>query len=200
MDHPVPRANHVFYTVYPSHPDDLTELSETKSFLQSLLDEDILDNRTIEELVSWRVALKEGVSPDELKHRKGIRLFEPEDAPLSYRSTEARVYAESKAWIVWAKDLNDVEQVNKAREWLDSKVKDKSRIRERKEISRRGLKREDRKVRGWRDVFLDGEGVKEAKERPDIADIAENSELISDSRVQQQTLKHLSRLTLAPPL
>jgi hypothetical protein len=59
------RAGRV-YTVYPSDSNNPVELSETKSFLQSVADQELHNDWDGETLISWIVSLKEDDSTEDL--------------------------------------------------------------------------------------------------------------------------------------
>ncbi|KAF2873587.1 peptidase S8/S53 domain-containing protein [Massariosphaeria phaeospora] len=175
--HLTPRASR-FYTVYPSDPENAAELSETVTFLRSIADKDVLDNRNAATLISWRVSLTDEASTEKLKGHKGIRMFEPEDSPLGLRSIERREDEEPTTWLVWATDPNNIEQVNETRSWLDSKVKDPERtsewltLRDPKEWDKQRL------VEAWGSLTLDEKGVEEAKKHPGIKSVIENMKFV----------------------
>lgn len=179
MDHLVERSS-PFYSVFPNDPNNATELAETKNFLQSLADGDVLDNKNSDRIVSWRVSLKDSVSQDLLNNHKGIRLVGLENSPLGQRSIDSRQEEKPSAWIAFAKDPVNKDELKKSREWLDSKVKDPKQIGTMNkysfEMENLG---EKLGIIAWGNLTLDDAGVAEAKKYPGFSAVEEDWDIVS---------------------
>jgi hypothetical protein len=177
MESRTPSAGHT-YTIYPSDPKSSAELSFTRIFLQSLADRDIHDDWKGDKFLSWGVSLKAETSTEEIERHKGIRHLELQKTPPDPQPVQLRQERRARTWMAWATDPNNKEEVNKTREWLDSKVKDKSLITERKTPRIKASDREDRNVRAWSELDFDDEGTEEVKKQPGISSIEELSDLV----------------------
>jgi hypothetical protein len=185
------------YTVHPSDPNNPVELSETKTFLQSVADKELQTNREGDRLISWTVSLKEAACTKDLESHPGIQGFELQDTSSNVQQTNARQEEEDPCprtagakpsnnwegedpdtWLAWAKDPFNWEEVNKTREWLDSNVKDKTLIFQILRVPDEGESWDNQFILGWYHLILDDAGVEEAKKQPGIAEIEVNHRLI----------------------
>jgi len=158
-------------TIYPSHPNNTAELSSTRTFLQSLADLDIHDDWNGDRFLFWGVSLKAEASTEEIEGHKGIRHLELQKTPPNPQPVQLRQKRRARAWVAWATDANNREEMNKTREWLDSKAKDKSLITEKETLRIKAGDREDRNIRAWSELDFDDEGAEEAKKQPGIRSI-----------------------------
>lgn len=69
------------YTVYPSNPSDKLKLVETKKYILNIGNGDVLDNRSNNQLISWRIGLDDE-SLEQIQDHAGISLIELEEFPL----------------------------------------------------------------------------------------------------------------------
>jgi hypothetical protein len=83
-------------------------------------------------------------------------------------------------------DPSNVEEVKKTREWLDSKVQDKSLIEEILSVPKRGQDWNNKLVMAWARLTLDDAGVEEAKQQPGIKEVKENHKMASLSNVKSR--------------
>jgi hypothetical protein len=172
MEHPQPRDAR-FYTVYPADPENETSVSETKAFLQSVADGDVLDNRSGEKTVSWRASLKNETLIESVKEHEGVRLLEPEDSPLGLRSVAKREEEEPKTWMLLLKDPYNKEVANDIRRWLEARVKDMD-ILPMPTTLRPGEDPSERGVMGFGSLHLDDADREEAKKLPGVIGPMEN--------------------------
>jgi hypothetical protein len=193
-------APHAFrkYIVHPSEPNNAVELSETKSVLQSVTDQELQTNRDGVTLISWTVSLKKAASIKDLENHSGVQGFELQHDPSNVQQVEARQGdgnsetltigakfsnnwegEDPDTWIAWAKDPYNWEEVNKTREWLDSNVKDKHDIQEILRGPDKGESWDNRPVLGWTRLIMDDAGVEEAKKQPGITEVHPNNRLIA---------------------
>jgi hypothetical protein len=181
----VPRAGRV-YTVYPSDPNNPVELSETKSFLQSVAGQELHNDWNGETFISWTVSLKEDGSIEDLTSHPGIRRFELQDTSSDLQQIYARQEEEPKNWIAYVEDPSNVKEVKKTREWLDSKVQDKSLIEEILSVPKGGEDWNNRLLTAWAGLTLNDAGVEEAKQQPGIKEVKENHKMASLSNVKSR--------------
>ncbi|KAF2005135.1 subtilisin-like protein [Amniculicola lignicola CBS 123094] len=152
-----------FYTVYPTNPNNAIEVAETQKFLDSI-DDDVLENRNSEGLISWRVSLEDEASLERLKEHSGIRIVELEGSPLGQRSTETRRDEEKDEyqlfWILWAKDPDDTDVNKKIGDWLKTRTIDKGKTLLNSSSENGG-------VEFWA-ADLDEGDIEEAKKQPGV--------------------------------
>ncbi|ORX91632.1 peptidase S8/S53 domain-containing protein [Clohesyomyces aquaticus] len=115
-----------FYTVYPSDPSNVTQVTETDAFLKLLYgDEDVLQNRNAEGLVSWRLTLKDGDTTEQLEAYHGVYLVETEGrpkAPIANAKRSRPTDYDGPFYGARAANPYNSEETNKTRKFLDSKV------------------------------------------------------------------------------